>query len=68
MANITIPQLPAAIALTGSEQLEAVQNSTSVRVTASQIAALATSSSVIANMAAQIQALSDRVTQLESTP
>jgi len=41
MANITIPQLPAAIAITGNEQLEAVQSGTSVRVSAIQIANLA---------------------------
>lgn len=38
MANITIPQLPSAIALSGSEQFEAVQSNTSVRVTTDQIA------------------------------
>ena len=38
MANITIPQLPSATSLSGSEQLEAVQSNTSVRVTAQQIA------------------------------
>jgi hypothetical protein len=41
MANTTIPNLPAAISLNGSEQLEAVQSGTSVRVTAQQIADLA---------------------------
>jgi hypothetical protein len=41
MANITIPQLPAAISLTGTEQIGAVQSGASVRVTAAQIAALA---------------------------
>lgn len=40
MSNQTIPNLPAAISLTGSEQLQAVQNGTSVRVTAQQIANL----------------------------
>ena len=40
MANTTIPQLPVAIALTGAEQLEAVQNGVSVRMTASQLAGL----------------------------
>ena len=38
MANITIPQLPSATSISGSEQLEAVQSNTSVRVTAQQIA------------------------------
>lgn len=38
MSNITTPNLPAATALTGAEQIAAVQNGSSVRVTASQIA------------------------------
>jgi len=38
---IQIPNLPAAIALNGQEQLEAVQAGTSVRVTSQQIAGLA---------------------------
>jgi hypothetical protein len=37
MSNIQIPNLPVAIALSGSEQFEAVQAGTSVRVTATQI-------------------------------
>lgn len=41
MANIQIPNLPAAIALNGTEQIEAVQSGTSVRVTAQQIATYA---------------------------
>jgi hypothetical protein len=41
MANTTIPNLPAAVTLDGTEQLELVQNGTSKRVTADQIAALA---------------------------
>jgi hypothetical protein len=40
MANVTIPNLPVALTLTGAEQLPAVQSGTSVRVTATQIAAL----------------------------
>jgi hypothetical protein len=39
MANIQIPNLPAATGLGGSEQFEGVQSGTSVRITASQIAA-----------------------------
>ena len=39
MSNIQIPNLPAAIALSGSEQLEAVQAGVSVKVTAAQIGA-----------------------------
>lgn len=41
MANITIPNLPATASVDGTEQLEAVQNGTSIRVTAAQIASLA---------------------------
>lgn len=54
MANVQIPNLPAAIAVSGAEQLEAVQAGTSVRVTAAQIASLASSGSagVVANIAA----------------
>lgn len=40
MANRQIPNLPAAIALNGTEQLEAVQAGVSVRVTSAQIAGL----------------------------
>ena len=46
MANVQIPNLPVAIALSGAEQLEAVQGGTSVRVTAAQIANLFSSSYV----------------------
>jgi hypothetical protein len=41
MANTTITNLPMAISLTGTEQMEAVQSGSSVRVTASQVAGLA---------------------------
>ena len=41
MANTTIPNLPAATSLVGTEQLWAVQSGTDVRVTSAQIAALA---------------------------
>jgi hypothetical protein len=43
VANATIPSLPQVIALTGAEQMEAVQAGTSVRVTVAQLAALANS-------------------------
>ena len=39
MANTTIPNLPAIIALSGTELLELVQNGTSSRATVAQIAA-----------------------------
>ena len=38
MANVQIPQLPLAIGINGTEQLEAVQEGSSVRITTSQIA------------------------------
>ena len=41
MANVQIPNLPAAISLNGDEQLEAVQAGTTRRITTGQIAALA---------------------------
>lgn len=40
MAQVQIPNLPQAIAVSGAEQLEAVQAGSSVRVSISQIAAL----------------------------
>jgi len=40
MANVQIPNLPVAIALNGTEQVEAVQGGVSVRLTTSQIAGL----------------------------
>lgn len=40
MSNIQIPNLPAAIALNGTEQLEVVQAGVSVRTTTSQVAGL----------------------------
>lgn len=40
MSSVQIPNLPVAIALNGTEQIEAVQAGTSVRITASQIAGL----------------------------
>lgn len=40
MANISIPNLPVAIALAGNELLEIVQNGSSLRATAAQIAGL----------------------------
>jgi hypothetical protein len=45
MSNVQIPNLTPAITLTGTEQMEAVQAGSSVRVTTSQIAALATAGS-----------------------
>lgn len=41
MSNVQIPNLPVATALNGTEQLEAVQSGSSVRVTSQQIANLA---------------------------
>lgn len=41
MATVQIPNLPMAIAINGSEQLECVQNGVSVRITTGQIALFA---------------------------
>lgn len=49
MANIQIPNLPASTNLNGQEQLEAVQNGVSVRVTTSQIANLANTATAALN-------------------
>lgn len=46
MANVQVPNLPAAISLNGDEQLYAVQNGISVRVTPQQIANLMVLSTV----------------------
>jgi hypothetical protein len=46
MANTTIPNLPAAIALNGTEQIGAVQAGTSVRASSSQIDKLALGATV----------------------
>jgi len=43
MANVTIPNLPAAIALTGAEIIPAVQSGSTVRLTTAQIAGLSVS-------------------------
>ena len=40
MANTTITNLPAATAITGAEQIPAVQSGTTVRITAQQVASL----------------------------
>jgi hypothetical protein len=47
MSNVQIPNLPAAAALSGAEQLEAVQAGTSVQITTSQIAALAVTAGTV---------------------
>ena len=41
MANVAIPNLPTVTAVTGTEQIPAIQNGVTVRLTASQIASLA---------------------------
>jgi hypothetical protein len=46
VSSIQIPNLTAAVSVTGSEQLEAVQSGSSVRVTAAQIASLSPSGTV----------------------
>jgi len=47
MANITIPNLPQAIALTGTEQLLGVQSGTSKSITISQISTYVTGSTIV---------------------
>ena len=47
MANTTIPNLPSATSLTGSEQLEIVQNGVSVKTTASAVAGLNTAAGTV---------------------
>ena len=47
MANTTIPNLPLAISLTGSEQLEIVQNGVSVKTTANAVAGLNTAAGTV---------------------
>lgn len=47
MANITIPNLPQAIALTGTEQLLGVQSGTSKSITISQISTYITGTSIL---------------------
>lgn len=49
MANIQIPSLPVAISLNGTEQLEAVQAGTSVRVTSAQLALYAANAKLTLN-------------------
>ena len=51
MSQIQIPNLPAAIAVSGAELLEAVQGGTSVRVSITQIASLANPWTVITQAA-----------------
>jgi len=51
MANTTIPNLPAAVGLNGTEQIPAVQAGTSVRVTSQQIADLAVRTTSVSSVA-----------------
>ena len=50
MSNTTIPNLPSAISLTGSEQIEIVQSGTSVRTTAQAIADLSTAPTAVTSL------------------
>ena len=47
MANTTIPNLPSATSLTGSEQLEIVQNGVSVKTTTNAVAGLNTAAGTV---------------------
>lgn len=57
MANVSIPNLPAAVALSGEELLEGVQAGVSVRVTTRQIADMSTSSAEAAAISAAAAAV-----------
>lgn len=58
MASIQIPNLPAAIGLSGTELFEAVQSGTSVKVSLSQIIAASASSGVFTTVTASTSILS----------
>ena len=68
MAAIQIPNLPVAISVTGTEQLEAVQSGTSVRVTSQQIANLSPAGTVTTVSVATANGVSGTVTDPTSTP
>jgi len=55
MANVQIPNLPAAIALNGSEEIPAVQAGTTVRITAGQLTQFVSASTTAGGSDTQIQ-------------
>ena len=68
MAAIQIPNLPVAISVTGTEQLEAVQSGTSVRVTSQQIANLSPAGTVTTVSVVTANGISGSVADPTSTP
>ena len=68
MAAIQIPNLPVAISVTGTEQLEAVQSGTSVRVTSQQIANLSPAGTVTTVSVVTANGVSGSVADPASTP
>ena len=53
MTTTTIPNLPAAISLTGSEQLMLIQNGSTYRATSQQIANLNANNGTVTSVTAQ---------------
>jgi hypothetical protein len=53
MSNVTIPNLPSTVSLSGSAQLQVVQNGTSYRATAQQIANLNANGGTVTSITAQ---------------
>jgi hypothetical protein len=68
VAAIQIPNLPVAISVTGTEQLEAVQSGTSVRVTSQQIANLSPAGTVTTVSVVTANGVSGTVADPTSTP
>lgn len=68
MASVQIPNLPVAISVTGTEQLEAVQSGTSVRVTSQQIANLSPAGTVTTVSVVTANGVSGTVADPTSTP
>jgi hypothetical protein len=68
MSLVQIPNLPVAISVTGTEQLEAVQSGTSVRVTSQQIASLSPAGTVTTVSVATANGISGSVADPTSTP
>ena len=68
MSSVQIPNLPVAISVTGTEQLEAVQSGTSVRVTSQQIANLSPAGTVTTVSVVTANGVSGSVADPASTP
>jgi hypothetical protein len=68
VASVQIPNLPVAISVTGTEQLEAVQSGTSVRVTSQQIANLSPAGTVTTVSVVTANGVSGTVADPTSTP